>query len=249
MHHGLVLLLALLQGPAPQRPITTPRDVLEAMRARYEGTWYRNVTFVQDVTERRPDGTMARSGAWREWLASPGKLRIEFLPADSGNGGLFTNDSQYVLRADTISRARSFIHPLLVLGFDVYAQPVDKTIAALTQRRFDLSVLSEATWENRPVWVVGAKAGDLHSRQFWVDKERLVFVRMLEPATQDTAKTSETRFSKYYALAGGWMAPEVEFLLDGQRQFFEEYRDIQANVAMPDALWDARQWKATRGKR
>jgi len=249
VHHALVLLLALLQGGAPQRPITTPRDVLEAMRARYEGKWYRNVTFVQDVTERRPDGTLARSGAWREWLASPGKLRIEFLPADSGNGALFTNDSQYSFRADTISRARSFIHPLLVLGFDVYAQPVDKTIAALTQRRFDLSVLSEATWENRPVWVVGAKAGDLHARQFWVDKERLVFVRMLEPATQDTAKTSETRFSKYYPLAGGWMAPEVEFLLDGQRQFFEEYRDIQANVPMPDALWDARQWKATRGNR
>ena len=247
MQHGLALLVALIQAAAPERPITTPRDVLDAMRARYVGKWYRNVTFVQDVTERRPDGSMARSGAWREWLASPGKLRIEFLPADSGNGALFTNDSQYVFRADTILRARPFIHPLLVLGFDVYAQPVDKTIAALTQRHFDLAVLSEATWENRPVWVVGAKAGDLHTRQFWVDKERLVFVRLLEPAPQDTTKTSETRFSKYYALAGGWMSPEVEFLLDGQRVFFEEYRDIKANVAMPAALWDPRQWKATRG--
>jgi len=247
VQHGLALLVALMQAAAPERPITTPRDVLDAMRARYVGKWYRNVTFVQDVTERRPDGSMARSGAWREWLASPGKLRIEFLPADSGNGALFTNDSQYVFRADTILRARPFIHPLLVLGFDVYAQPVDKTIAALTQRHFDLAVLSEATWENRPVWVVGAKAGDLHTRQFWVDKERLVFVRLLEPAPQDTTKTSETRFSKYYALAGGWMSPEVEFLLDGQRVFFEEYRDIKANVAMPAALWDPRQWKATRG--
>ena len=247
MQHGLALLVALMQAAAPERPITTPRDVLDAMRARYVGKWYRNVTFVQDVTERRPDGSMARSGAWREWLASPGKLRIEFLPADSGNGALFTNDSQYVFRADTILRARPFIHPLLVLGFDVYAQPVDKTIAALTQRHFDLAVLSEATWENRPVWVVGAKAGDLHTRQFWVDKERLVFVRLLEPAPQDTTKTPETRFSKYYALAGGWMSPEVEFLLDGQRVFFEEYRDIKANVAMPAALWDPRQWKATRG--
>jgi len=247
VQHGLALLVALMQAAAPERPITTPRDVLDAMRARYVGKWYRNVTFVQDVTERRPDGSMARSGAWREWLASPGKLRIEFLPADSGNGALFTNDSQYVFRADTILRARPFIHPLLVLGFDVYAQPVDKTIAALTQRHFDLAVLSEATWENRPVWVVGAKAGDLHTRQFWVDKERLVFVRLLEPAPQDTTKTSETRFSKYYALAGGWMSPEVEFLLDGQRVFFEEYRDIKANVAMPAALWDPRHWKATRG--
>ena len=247
MHHGLVLVVALLQAPAPQRPITTPRDLLEAMRARYEGKWYRTVTFVQDVTERHPDGTTTRA-AWREWLATPGKLRIEFLPADSGNGALFTNDSQYVVRADSIVRARTFIHPLLVLGFDAYAQPVDKTIAALMQRRFDLAVLSEATWEGRPVWVVGAKAGDVHTRQFWVDKGRLVFVRMLEPAPQDTTKTAETRFSKYVSLQGGWIAPEVEFLLEGQRQFFEEYRDIRANVTIPATFWDARQWKATRGK-
>ena len=142
----------------------------------------------------------------------------------------------------------AFVHPLLVLGFDVYAQPVDRTIALLTQRRIDMSVLSETTWEGRPVWVIGAKAGDLHSRQFWVDKERLVFVRLLGPAGQDTSKTSDTRFNKYAPLAGGWVSAEVEFLVDGQRQFLEEYVDIQANVPMPAALWDARQWKATRAK-
>ncbi|MGH7607566.1 MAG: hypothetical protein ACREME_09515, partial [Gemmatimonadales bacterium] len=97
-----------------------------------------------------------------------------------------------------------------------------------------------------PVWVVGAKAGDLRTRQFWVDKERLVFVRMLNPSPQDTSKTADIRFNKYAPLAGGWIAPEVEFLMDGQRQFVEEYKEIQANTAMPAALWDARQWKAAR---
>jgi hypothetical protein len=121
-------------------------------------------------------------------------------------------------------------------------------MAVLAQRRYDISVLSDATWEGRPVWVVGARAGDLHTRQFWVDKERLVFVRLLGPAGQDTTRTAETRFNKYAPLAGGWISPEVEFLLDGQRQFFEQYREIQANVAMPAALWDPRGWKATRQK-
>jgi hypothetical protein len=95
VHTGLVLLVALLQGAAPQRPITTPRDLVEAMRARYDGKWYRTLTFVQNNTQ-------------------------------------------------------------------------------------------------------------------------------------------------YHA--------EVEFLVDGQRQVLEEYHDIQANVPMPDALWDARRWKTTRGK-
>jgi len=226
---------------------TTPRGVMEAMRSRYDGKWYRTLTFVQHNTAYHPDSTVDHS-VWREWLMAPGRLRIEFQPADSGNGMLFAADSQFAFARDSMTMARAFVHPLLVLGFDVYAQPVDRTIALLTQRRIDMSVLSETTWEGRPVWVIGAKAGDLHSRQFWVDKERLVFVRLLGPAGQDTSKTSDTRFNKYAPLAGGWVSAEVEFLVDGQRQFLEEYVDIQANVPMPAALWDARQWKATRAK-
>lgn len=238
MTHVFVLFVALLQ--------TTPRGVMEAMRSRYDGKWYRTLTFVQHNTAYHPDGTVEHS-VWREWLMAPGRLRIEFQP-DSGTGMLFAADSQFAFTKDSMTMARGFVHPLLVLGFDVYAQPVDRTIALLTQRRIDMAVLSESTWEGRPVWVIGAKSGDLHSRQFWVDKERLVFVRLLGPAGQDTSKTSDTRFNKYAPLAGGWVSPEVEFLVDGQRQFLEEYVEIQANVPMPAALWDARQWKASRAK-
>ena len=243
MSHAFLLLLGVLTG-TPQNPITTPRELLAAMRARYDGKWYRTLTFVQNNTERHPDGTVERS-VWREWLQAPGKLRIEFQPVDSGNGVLFANDSIYPFRHDSLGTARPFVHPLLVLGFDVYMQPVERTMAQLQQapRVFDLSVLSEGTWQGRPVWIVGTK------RQFWVDKERLVFVRMLEPTPRDSVKTSETRFNKYQALAGGWVSPEVEFLVDGQQQFLEEYTQIQANVAMPAAFWDARQWKAARAGR
>jgi hypothetical protein len=34
----------------------------------------------------------------------------------------------------------------------------------------------------RPVYVVGAKQGDVHSPQFWIDKKQLSFVRMLRSA-------------------------------------------------------------------
>jgi hypothetical protein len=242
------MLVSMLQAVAPQRPITTPRELLEAMRARYEGKWYRTLTFTQYNTERHADGTEAHS-VWHEWIGTPGKLRIEFEPADSGNGTIFAGDSQYVFHADSIAVARPFVHPLLVLGFDVYFQPAARTTELLERRGFDLSVLSEATWEGRPVWVVGAKAGDLRARQFWIDKERLLFVRLLSPLQQDTTKTSETRFNKYVPMGGGWVAAEVEFLLAGQRQFLEEYRDLQVNVSLGAALWDARQWKAARARR
>ncbi len=247
MDQTLVLVFALLAGVA-QRSITTPRELLDAMRARYDGKWYRTLTFVQNNTGHHADGTVERS-VWREWLQAPGRLRIEFQPADSGNGVLFANDSIYPFRRDSLGRARPFVHPLLVLGFDVYMQPVARTAAQLQQapRVFDLSILSEGTWQDRPVWIVGAKAGDLRTRQFWVDKERLVFVRLLEPTPGDTAKVADTRFNKYEPLAGGWLSPEVQFLVDGKQTFLEEYTQIQANVAIPVALWDARQWRTARG--
>ena len=50
-------------------------------------------------------------------------------------------------------------------------------------------------------------------------------------------------------LPGGWISPEVEFLLEGQQQFLEEYKDIQANITIPAAFWDPRQWKAARAGR
>jgi hypothetical protein len=249
MTQALVLVLGLLSSAA-QRPITTPRELLAAMHARYDGKWYRTLTFLQHNTEHHPDGTVGHS-TWREWLQAPGKLRIEFQPADSGNGVLFANDSVFSFQLDSLRGSRPIVHPLLVLGFDVYMQPVERTVAQLqtAPRVVDLSVLSEGTWDGRPVWIVGAKAGDLHTRQFWVDKERLVFVRMLEPAPRDTSKTADTRFNKYSAVGGGWVSAEVEFLVDGQQQFLEQYDEIQTNVSLPAALWDARQWKAARAGR
>lgn len=243
MSQALVLLLGLLSGAA-QRPITTPQELLTAMHARYDGKWYHTLTFLQNNTEHHPDGTIEHS-TWREWLQAPGKLRIEFQPADSGNGVLFANDSIFPFRHDSLLSSRAFVHPLLVLGFDVYVQPVERTMEQLRQapRVFDLSVLSEGTWQGRPVWIVGTR------RQFWVDKERLVFVRMLEPAPRDTAKTADTRFNKYAPMGGGWVSAEVEFLIDGQQQFLEQYEQIQTNVALPAALWDPRQWKAARAAR
>src|SRR5260370_232578 len=117
-------------------------------------------------------------------------------------------------------------------------------------RGFDVAVLSEGTWDGRPVWIVGAKAGDLHTRQFWVDKERLVFVRMLEPAPRDSTQTGDTRFNKYAPAPGsGWDSAEVEFLVSGQQQFLEQYSEIQTNVSLSATLWAAPQWKAARAGR
>jgi hypothetical protein len=146
-----------------------------------------------------------------------------------------------------VEKSQPLIHPLLLLGFDAYFLPVEETMTKLKGMGFDLSTLREETWQGRPVYVVGAKAGDLHSAQFWIDKENLYFVRMLRPAGKDKKQTSEIQFNKYEKTKeGGWVAPEVVFLLDGRRTVFEEYTEIRTNVPLDDRFFDPQSWSTVK---
>jgi hypothetical protein len=128
------------------------------------------------------------------------------------------------------------MNPLLVLGFDVYAQPPARTAELLKRRGFDLTRLREDQWEGRPAYVVG---GDDH--QFWVDKDRLLFLRLVETAPNGTV--SDIRFNKYEPLGGGWIAPEVVFLRDGKEFMREIYRDMRANPpGIDEALFAIPPW-------
>ena len=115
-------------------------------------------------------------------------------------------------------------------------------MTALKGLKFDLSILREDTWQDRPVYVVGATAGDLLSPQFWIDKQQLYFVRMLRPGGKDGAQTQETQFNKYQRLGGGWIAPEVIFKVDGRVTTTEEYSEMRANPELDSKLFDPQFW-------
>ena len=243
MYHLLpALTLALgLTGPAPK----DGRELIRAMHDRYAGTWYRTLTFTQHNTATDSLGRETHS-TWREYASLPGSLRIDFLPADSGGGVVFRNDSEYVFARDTLARAIPFVHPLMVLGFDVYLQPVDSTLAKLDRLGVDLSLLREDTWDGRPVYVVGAAAGDTRRTQFWVDEERLVFVRLLQPGRRDSSQVADTRFEDYRAVGEAWLSARVAFLYNGRRVWLEEYVDIRTGVPLDAGLFDPRQFGTAR---
>jgi len=130
----------------------------------------------------------------------------------------------------------------MVLGFDIYKLPMAEVLETLKGLKFDLTIMREDTWQGRPVYVVGAKPGDLHSPQFWIDKEYLYFVRMLRPTGKDDAQTQETQFNKYQRLGGGWMAPEVIFKVDDKIRTTEEYSELRANDPLDSKLFDPQYW-------
>ena len=247
MHVFLLLLAALGAWRGGEDP-KTGDELVRAMHDRYAGKWYHSLAFLQHNTRYFATDSVQHS-TWFERAAIPGKLRIDFRegPGFPPDGGvLFVNDSLISIKGDSVAQSITFIHPLMVLGFDVYAQPVDTTLNKLQSLGFDLSSVRTDTWQGRSVYVVGAKAGDLHTRQFWVDKERLVFVRMLEPGQRDTSATSETQFNDYRPFGKGWVSAQVLFLGNGKPVWKEEYDQIQVDVPLTEGAFDAHRWKTTK---
>jgi hypothetical protein len=240
MKHTAILLLLLAAAfvPASAKKIETAEELISAMHKKYAGKWYKTLVFAQKTTTFRPDGT-TQKGVWYEALSMPGRLRIDFDPLASGGGVIYANGVNSSFRDGKLTGSQPQNHALLVLGFDVYFQPVEVTLEQLKKMKMDLSVLREDTWQGRAAYVVGARAGDRRSPQFWIDKKNLYFVRLIQPAGRDGASTQEIEFNKYQKVkGGGWIAPEVVFIVNGKRVFLEEYYGIRTNVPLSEDLFD-----------
>ena len=216
--------------------------LLLAMHDRYRNNWYETLTFTQKSTTHNEDGT-DKSEIWHEAMLLPGKLRIDIGPSVEGNGMLVADGTLTAFQNGKASDSRPFVHMLLVLGFDVYRQPPRVTIDQTKGQGFDLTKLHEDTWDGAPVYVVGADKGDLKSKQFWIEKKRLLFVRMITPDRRDKTKTSDSRFADYRQLPVGLVAARVEFFVDGRNVFSEEYSEIETNPKLDPAIFDPKQFK------
>jgi hypothetical protein len=231
-------------GPAGETapaPIETTAQLVAAMHDAYADRWYRSLAFKQNVIRTPPEGAPPPIEVWTEYMEVPGLLRIDLADGYDGDGVIFRGDSVYSFRGGELAATREDRNPLLVLGFDVYAQAPERTMEVLGGLGFDLSVLREDTWQGRPSYVVGAAAGDTISAQFWIDAERLVFTRLIRPSA-DGASTSEIRFDDYEPLGDGWISPTVVFLNGGREVMREEYFDIEADPDLPSGLFDPEEW-------
>jgi outer membrane lipoprotein-sorting protein len=224
--------------------IRNGEDVLRAMHDRYASSWYSTVTFVQKSTTYKPDGTSSAE-TWYEAASMPGKLRIDVGPPGDGKGYLFVDGNLTVIKDNKVVATQKDLNILLVLGFDVYLQAPETTIQVVKGEGYDLSKAHEDTWEGKPAYVVGADKGDSKSKQFWIAKDTLLFVRVIEPSRGDASKLNDVRFIHYQPLAGAWIAAGVEVYSDGKKVFSEDYSDIQANAKLDPGTFDPGKFAAT----
>jgi outer membrane lipoprotein-sorting protein len=241
----IVLVTAVLSSSfAHAQEIRDGQKLLRAMHERYKNSWYQTVTFKQKSTTYKPDGSSSAE-AWYEAASIPGKLRIDIGPPAAGKGYLFIDGDLIVIKDNKVADTRHSVNMLLVLGFDVYRQDPQITAKIVSEEGYDLSKIHEDTWEGKPAYVVGAVKGDLKSKQFWVEKNSLLFLREIEPARKDAEKTEDIRFIHYRPLAGAWIAAGVEVYSEGRKVFSEGYSEIQANVKLDPDTFDAQKFATT----
>jgi hypothetical protein len=137
---ALSLLFLGLMASAPAGPPANGTELLQQMHDAYAGKWYKTLTFVQKTSF--PDG---KTETWYEAAEIPGKLRIDVAPLDSQKTILFRADSIYEYEGGSVKQSQAMIHPLMVLGFDVYSEPVAVTATKLTSLGFDLGPVREDT--------------------------------------------------------------------------------------------------------
>jgi len=240
----ILFLSSLLLNFANAQTIRNGEDLLRAMHERYKDSWYQTLTFTQKSTTYKQDGT-STAETWYEAALLPGRLRIDIGPASDGKGYIFSGGNLSVIKENKVVASVKSINMLLVLGFDVYRQDPEATINVAKSEGYDLSKLREDSWDGKPAYVAGAEKGDLKSKQFWIARDTLLFLREIEPARDDASKLDDIRFIRYQPLAGAWIAAGVEVYSEGRKVFSEDYSDIQANVKLEPDLFDPAKFSTT----
>ena len=234
---------------APVAPaITNGQSLVSAMRQKYGGQWFKTLSFTQNNTLYSTRGTTTNS-QWRERMAVPGKLRIDYLPLTQKSGVLFDGSRVHTFDNGRAIDAQAGVNALMLITADLYAQPVERTTQLLDSLGFDLTKLRKDTWEGQSAYVVGATAGDSTTSQFWIDSESLVALRVVQKERRGTRDiVTDVRFGKFADFGGFPIATEVLQYRDGRLVFKEQYVDVRVNEPIPDATFDATKWVAGQPK-
>ena len=222
--------------------VTSATDLLKAMHDRYDGKYVRTMSFLQNNTSYTTTG-QERKSQWYEHIEIPGKLRIAFLPATQKSGLVQVDDRVATFDNGIRVDFRPSINPLLLLTADVYVAPMANVMRGLDSLHVDTEIIRSDTWQGDPVYVIGAKAGDTTSNQFWVDKDNLRLVRFIQRATAGQRTiVSDTRVQNYKEIEGFDIPTEFLVIRNGRPFWREEYADVRINDEFPEGTFDLARW-------
>jgi hypothetical protein len=208
-----------------QQDGTNSEKVLKQMYDRYSGKWYHTFTFVQK-TENFKNDSLVKTSTWYEAIMFPDKFRIDFGDLKEGNAVIFSNDSAYNFRGGILKSTTADNNDLTFLLGGLYFYPFDKAVAQVKALHYDLTKFHTDTWNNKPVYVIGANTNDEKVNQLWIDKEKMVLVRFIK---YDDNRKEEGILEDQQKFAGGWSEMKATFYINDKLVQKEYYRECNAN--------------------
>ena len=210
------------------------KDILKKMHNRYAGKWYSSFTFNQ-TTENYRNDSLIRTATWYEAIQYPDKFRIDFGDTKSGNAVIFTKDSTYNFRNGKLGRVTINNDDLTFLLGGMYFYPFESVVSRFTSLGYDLNKFHEDTWQNEPVYVIGADNTAEKTNQLWVDKENLFPVRFIK---FDNGRKEEGILNDHKKFGNGWSETSCIFYIDDKLYQKEIYHDCKANVSIDPKFFD-----------
>ena len=136
------------------------------------------------------------------------------------------------------------MNPVLLLTADVYAAPVPIIMRGLDSLSVDTEVIHNDEWEGRPVYVIGAKAGDSTSNQMWIDADRLLLLRFIQRGkSTERPVVSDIRVENYKEIQGFQIPTEFLVIRNGRPVWREQYANVRINEELPPGTFDQALWK------
>ena len=228
----------------PAAPVISDGQTLvAAMRQKYGAQWFKTLAFTQNNTLYSARGGETKS-QWRQQIAVPGKLRIDYLPLTQRSGVLFDGSRVHTFDNGRAIDAQPGVNVVLLVSTDLYALAPDRATKLLDSLGFDLTKLRRDTWDGQPAFVVGAAAGDSTTSQFWIDSDRLVALRVVQKERRGTRDiVTDVRLGKFAEFGGVPIATEVLQYRDGRLVFREQRVDIRVNEPIAETAFDPTKWK------
>lgn len=230
--------ILLLAGTLAGFQASDGEAVVRAAHAKYAGKWPTSYTYVQKTT--LPDG---RLESWYHAVQLPGLLRVDVAPDITGRAMIYRRDSLYTYGAKKTKTRGAWANSFLLLLGDLHVAPPAETIKRLRKFGYNLASTHETTWQGKKVIVVGARAGDLSSKQFWLEKDRMILVRLIEPNAADPRRPMDAHIGKYAAAGKGWIEREIKVHLGGQLVQTQEYFDVRSDVPIEPVIFDPGPYK------
>ena len=224
----------------PSISVTDGESLIRAMHAKYATRWPRTITFTQTTSLVGQTGANSDQALYQA-LSLPGRLRIDYGNPDLGNGLLYRSDSSYQFANGRLLRSGSGFNELLLLTQDVYHQSPEVTVSVLRSLGFQMSRLRTSSFDGRTAFVIGSNSvTDSASKQFWVERDRMVLVRIREKRGENLF--SDIRLGDFIPAGNGLIAKQIYQLQNGVPRVHQQIAGVRADMALDPALFDPKAW-------